>query len=104
MQRRSVPAWPALLAIAPLLATGCFNDAFSTVKHEGSDGPGRFSLVIEPARTDVDGSHFLLDTATGDVWRLETRDGETGEWVRVGEAPRDVRSLGPEVPAAPEEG
>ena len=47
---------------------------------------GRYQMVkLESglARTD-----YLLDTATGKLWRLEVDDKKTGKWVLVAEAPK----------------
>ena len=54
---------------------------------------GRFAMVIEADRTAIQGSHFLLDTATGDVWRTDSADGRTGNWLPLGVGPEDVREL-----------
>ena len=36
---------------------------------------------------------------SGDVWRMESRDGRSGGWVRLGEGPEDARELEEEKPA-----
>ncbi|NNL65871.1 MAG: hypothetical protein HKP30_06500 [Myxococcales bacterium] len=83
----------AALALSALLLTsaGCFNGG--QVTYEDGGPRGRFALVIEADRTAIEGSHFLLDTATGDVWRMESEDGRAGSWVRLGDAPDDVAEL-----------
>lgn len=86
----------SLLALAaltgtPFLATGCFNDAFQTNK--GLESPSRFELQIEPDRTLVDGTHFLVDRATGDLWRLDVSGRTAGRWVRLADGPTDVAAL-----------
>ena len=81
--------WILLLLLAVVMGVGgCFNDGFTNSGSIG--GGGRFALVIEPGRTSVDGTHFLLDTATGDLWRLAS-DGTS--WVRLSEGPTDVTEL-----------
>lgn len=82
------------LAVVPLAGSGCFNGG--QVTYEDGGPRGRFALVIEADRTAIEGSHFLLDTATGDVWRMESEDGRAGSWVRLGDAPDDVAELEPE--------
>lgn len=79
------------LAAMLLASTGCFNGG--QVTYEDGGPRGRFELVIEADRTAIEGSHFLLDTATGDVWRMESDDGRAGAWVRLGDAPDDVAEL-----------
>jgi hypothetical protein len=81
------------LATAGATIGGCFNSGHHT---NVAAGGGRLQLVIETGRTDVDGTHFLLDTATGDLWRLEARSAETARWVRVADGPDDLRELTPE--------
>ncbi len=85
--------FPTLAALAALasLSSGCFNDAFQTNK--GLEGPVRFDVLIEPDRTLVDGTHFLVDRATGDLWRLDVRDRRTGVWVRLADGPGDAAAL-----------
>jgi hypothetical protein len=92
---RAALVWGAVLGIAFAAGAGCFNGAMHNYKAHVNDAPGgRFALVIESDRTSIEGSHFLLDTATGDVWRLESSDGRTGSWVRLGAGPADARTLG----------
>jgi len=92
---------PALLVAGLLLlsGTGCFNDAFRGSEYYGDFGATRFELVIESDRTAVDGSHFLVDRATGDLWVLDARPGATPGWLRLAEGPADVKPL-PELPGA----
>ncbi len=77
------------------VGSGCMNGAMHNYKAQISEtGPGgRFALVIEADRTRVDGSHFLLDTATGDVWRLEAQGARAGTWARLADAPPDAADL-----------
>ena len=80
-----------LVLAACLVTAACNNDNFS---NSGLISAGaRFALVIEPARTSIDGTHFLLDTATGDTWTLKSGDGGAERWVRVAEGPSDVKPL-----------
>jgi hypothetical protein len=80
------------LAAFALAGAGCFNDAFRG--HEFIDtGSERFELVIEPDRTLVDGTHFLIDRATGDLWRLDVSSRTKGTWVRLADGPSDVSEL-----------
>jgi len=83
----------AALTTLTLVASGCFNDAFQTNK--GVDKPFRFELLIAPDRTDVDGTHLLVDRATGDLWRLDTSAPQTATWVRLADGPTDVAILSP---------
>jgi hypothetical protein len=88
------------LALA-LAGAGCFNDAFRG--HDFHDGVGtdRFELVVEPGRTQVDGTHFLVDRATGDLWRLDVSDGTAGTWVRLADGPADAAPLRVEIDVEP---
>lgn len=83
-------------AVAAGIAIGCFNGSFNQDRRTQGGG-GRLALVIEPLRTDVDGSHFLLDAATGDLWRLQLSGG-SGAWVRVADGPADLQELEPPTP------
>jgi hypothetical protein len=68
---------------------GCDNG----LHHNTLVPPGnRFELVIEANRTSVDASHFLLDTSTGDTWRLSGNRGEF-EWVPLAPRPANVQPL-----------
>ena len=86
---RTAIVWGVVLAMVLALGAGCWNGSVRNY----SGGPGRFALVIEANRTTVEGSHFLLDTLTGDVWRMDAPDGENGSWVQLGTGPEDVRDL-----------
>jgi len=90
--RHAALASGVIVGLGLAAGSGCLNDAVHTF-HGWSGGAGRFALVIEPARTAIEGTHFLLDTATGDVWRMESDDGRRGGWVRLGDAPADARPL-----------
>ena len=83
----------AALATLTLVASGCFNDAFQTNK--GVDQPFRFELLIVPGRTVVDGTHLLVDRATGDLGRLDASDPQTASWVHLADGPTDVAILSP---------
>jgi hypothetical protein len=75
--------------------TGCFSDHSRNQDFDGAYGTDRFELVIEPDRTLVDGTHFLVDRATGDLWRLDVPDRTKGTWVRLATAPADAVELVP---------
>jgi len=92
---RTSPRIVLALGTLAFAGTGCFNDAFRG--HEFSDIPGtdRFELVIEADRTLVDGSHFLVDRATGDLWRLDVSGRTNGNWVRLASGPADAAELAP---------
>jgi hypothetical protein len=90
---RSALAWGALLGLGLAAGTGCFNDAFRGPEFNGELGATRFELVIESDRTTVDGSHFLVDRATGDLWVLDARPGSTGGWQQIAQGPADAKPL-----------
>ena len=75
------------LAVLGTPAAACFNGAFD---HSNRGGGERFELVIESDRTSIDATHYLVDSTTGDVWRLDAR-GQSGTWVRLADGPTDVR-------------
>jgi hypothetical protein len=80
-----------LLCVVCLTVVACNND---NISNEGViGGGGRFALVVEPARTSIDGTHFLVDTATGALWVLKTDDAGRSQWTRIADAPRDVQPL-----------
>ena len=83
----------AVLAALVFFGAGCFNDAFRGHDFRGGVGADRFELVIEPDRTLVDGTHFLVDRATGDVWLLDVSNRREGEWVRLASGPTDAAEL-----------
>jgi hypothetical protein len=92
--------WGVLLGLGFALGAGCANGAFHNYRARiNQGGAGRFALVIEADRTPIEGTHFLLDTATGDVWRMDSSDGRRGSWLRLGDAPEDVRDLEAETEA-----
>ena len=82
----------AIAAALTLGGLGCFNVNDHATSIQGS-ALMRFALIIETERSDVDASHYLLDQATGDVWRLDPIDRGEGRWLRMAEAPEDVRPL-----------
>jgi hypothetical protein len=90
---RSALLWGALLGTGFAVGAGCMNGAMHNYKARIGGG-GRFALVIESDRTLVEGTHFLVDTATGDVWRLTSPDGRSGAWARLSAPPEDVKPLG----------
>jgi hypothetical protein len=103
---RRISTRSATVACAALLGlgSGCFNDAFRGDEFDGVPGAERFELVVEPDRTLVDGTHFLVDRATGDLWRLELSDRKNGAWVRLADGPDDAVELAFQIgPARPEE-
>lgn len=83
----------ALLALPGLV--GCWNGAFSRAYHSGGSGDQRFALVIEADRTDLAGTHFLVDGVTGDVWWLDAPDATSGSWIKLAEGPEDAKELEP---------
>ena len=90
---RTALVWGAILGFAFAAGAGCMNGSMHNYKAKIGAGSGRFAMVIEADRTAIQGSHFLLDTATGDVWRMDSGDGRTGNWLPLGAGPEDVRSL-----------
>jgi hypothetical protein len=92
---RPAPFLAALLlaGVVALVGGGCFNDAFRGPEFNGDVGATRFALVIESDRTAIDGSHFLVDQATGDLWVLDARPGSVGGWLRLAEGPSDAKPL-----------
>jgi len=105
---RSFHLPPALLCAGILLTGvgGCFNDAFRGPEFEAGVGVDRFGLVIEADRTDVEGTHFLVDHATGDLWVLQGGAQAPSTWVRLADAPADATPFASLVArkAQPEEG
>ena len=90
---RNRTARVAPLVAVLLLGGGCFNDAFRGHEVNGADAAMRFELLIEPDRTLVEGTHFLVDRATGDVWRLDVAGRSAGTWVRLADGPSDVAEI-----------
>ena len=86
----TVHQWTLALAASLMSAAlGCDNG----LHHNTLVPPGnRFALVIESDRTSVDANHFLLDTSTGDTWRLSGTRGDF-EWVRLAARPADIQTL-----------
>ena len=100
MQFRRLVIATALAGIVLAAGAGCFNDAFRG--HDFKGGLDRFGLVIEADRTDVAGSHFLIDRATGDVWVLESMGRLEGRWVRLADAPADAQPFSALIPKTSE--
>ena len=71
-------------------AVACFNGAGRVTSYTG--GSNRLMLVIEPSRTDIAGTHFLIDTMNGDLWRLDTA-ASPASWVRSADGPDDLAEL-----------
>ncbi len=90
MNRLALMLAPA--AALGLAVPGCFNVNDHAISIEGN-ALMRFALIIETERSDVDASHYLLDQATGDVWRFDPTNRGEGRWLRMAEAPEDVRPL-----------
>jgi hypothetical protein len=80
------------LLVSTLALSACWNGSYNA---DTITSGGRFHLTIEPSRTDIDGTHFLVDSATGDLWHLANRGGHV-DWVRVADAPEDAADLTPE--------
>jgi hypothetical protein len=78
------------MGIASLAIAGCWNGSHNETF---VDPGGRFALEIETGRTDVVGTHFLVDTITGDLWRLDTRRSAAPIWVRIADGPADAETL-----------
>jgi hypothetical protein len=80
----------AAIAGTALLAA-CNND--SLVNRGVIAAGARFQLIAEqqpgPAR-------LLLDSATGDLWRLENEAASDARWVRIASGPADAKVLKPE--------
>lgn len=93
MAREWITGAAAVVALA--LGAGCFNGS----RNVEVAGESRLELIVESDRTDVDATHFLLDAATGDLWRLEVGGGAEARWVRLASGPDDLQELEPE--AAP---
>jgi len=91
--RRTPTVLVLSIASLALVGGGCFNDALRGHEFHGVPGSDRFELVIEPDRTLFEGTHFLVDRATGDVWRLEASDGRSARWVRLADGPDDAEAL-----------
>lgn len=90
------PLRPTRFVVLALLGTvltqpACWNDSLN---QQTVASGGRFQLTVEPSRTDIEGTHLLVDSATGDMWRLEPR-GETAEWVRLATGPEDAAEIEP---------
>jgi hypothetical protein len=90
MSRRHPATLRALAGVASLAAAGCWNESHNEAL---VDAGGRFALEIETGRSDLVGTHFLVDTATGDLWRLDTRGGGAPIWVRIADGPPDAQPL-----------
>jgi hypothetical protein len=91
---RTLRTWLAAPALVALIGVaGCFNDAFRGDEVNGAGGALRFELLIEPNRTLVEGTHFLVDRATGDLWRLEATGRAAGTWVRLADGPADAAEI-----------
>jgi hypothetical protein len=91
-RRRARAAGLVLLLVTWLFATGCYSRSHNNVV----SAPGqRFQLVVEAGRTDVQGTHFLLDAATGDLWRLDAERPGPERWVRVSDGPADAAEIAP---------
>lgn len=83
----------ALSSGALLCLPACWNGAFQTNTDKSKGGNPRFELVVEPKRSDVDASHFLVDSTTGDTWFMEKTGAKAGRWVRLAEGPADAAAL-----------
>jgi hypothetical protein len=87
VRRKTLAMCAALLWLG---STGCFNGPGRTTIVNG--GSNRLMLVIEPNRTDLAGTHFLVDTMNGDLWQLDAA-ASPPRWVRSAEGPSDLAEL-----------
>jgi hypothetical protein len=90
MTRRHANTLRACIGIASLASAGCWNGSHNETFVEAG---GRFALEIETGRSDLVGTHFLVDTVTGDLWRLDTRRSGAPIWVRIADGPADAHAL-----------
>ena len=90
MTRHPAKNLRACIAVASLLSAGCWNGSHNEAF---VDAGGRFALEIETGRSDLVGTHFLVDTVTGDLWRLDTRGSGAPIWVRIADGPADADAL-----------
>jgi hypothetical protein len=75
-----------------LLALGLLTAALGACDHRdrqaGSAAFARFQMAV--GTTDT----FLIDSVTGDLWKLEESPGdEPARWIRYGDAPDDAKPL-----------
>ncbi len=91
---RTSTVWISFAIVACLTLGACFNGHNAKNTHYG--GTNRLQLLIEANRTDVAGTHFLVDSATGDLWRLDAGGSDPGRWVRLADGPTDLQELDPE--------
>jgi len=101
MTGRHATALCACIALATLPVVGCDNGSYNSTQVAPG---GRFALEIETGRSDVVGTHFLVDTITGDLWRLDTRGAGTPIWVRIADGPADAEALDDVVAPTPAHG
>ena len=70
---------------------GCNNDNFA---NRGVITAGtRFQLIVEEDPTPA---RLLLDSATGDLWQLQSESNGGAQWVRLANGPADARALTPQ--------
>jgi hypothetical protein len=91
-------------AMAALVLSACWNGAFQDNAVYGDSRGSRFEMLIEPERNDVDATHFLVDRATGDIWRFEASSRTSGRWVRLADGPTDAAELESSAPHDEDEG
>lgn len=100
----SISARSLVATVLCLAATACFNGGRgeTNVVYGGSN---RLMLVIEPNRTDTGGTHLLIDTMNGDLWRLDANSA-AARWVRLADGPEDLAEveMPEDVPSDVEEG
>ncbi len=89
-----------LAAVALALTLGGLAACNNNNTNAPPSSMGRFQLVLGPV------DYFLVDTATGDVWKVdETTD--PASWARYANGPAEIRALDasgvPEPPPEPEQ-
>ena len=92
MSNRNRRALAVIGSSGLLIVTACWNGINDSIIFEGGAG-NRFQLTIEPDRTEIRATHYLVDTMTGDTWLLEVTGPSNGRWVRLTDGPPDAATL-----------
>jgi hypothetical protein len=83
--------------VASVFLAGCWGPAGcnnGNLSNRGVITAGaRFQLVVEEDPTPA---RLLVDTATGDLWQLQSESPGGARWVRVASGPADARVLTPQ--------